>query len=399
MDPYSHATSENLSTYYPLWRHIGTKGFKQDYYPSLWGIPFLSLWYPPYLLSTLGARIVNLNHAFVVYEFIKLSHYLVGSFAAYCLTGSFFGAVILTYAMRMVDLNQSRIYSWCWLLVTLALLKVGSDLSGVSLALAVAGGYWPLIFYALPFIHFKAIAIAALISIPQLIITWRYMHTSVRSLPKNPELKNGYIPPLHLLSLIYRLDINIGGQLWPELAYTVGPIVLILALIDINLYLLCLCILAIFIMVGYIPCFGRVPARASYMLTIALCLMASETFLGLNPNLQIFLTLAQSAFILICHEEVLIPLPFAEPAKRPSDTFKLPEDAPDGIISNLPYPTFTGLITGAKGIPYHGGCMSLKTYNLLDLDDPDGDGSHDFPNYPGVTHRYERGKYVPIKHM
>ena len=76
LNPYSHATSENLSTYYPLWRHIGTKGFKQDYYPTLKGIPFLSAWYPVHLLSAWGGRVLSLDHSFILYEFVKLAHYL-----------------------------------------------------------------------------------------------------------------------------------------------------------------------------------------------------------------------------------------------------------------------------------------------------------------------------------
>jgi len=327
---------------------------------------------------------------------VKLSHYLLGSFAAYYITGSFFGAITLTYAMRMVDLNQSRVYSWCWVLVSVACLKAGTViLGGLALALAIAGGYWPLVLYSLPFTY-KALPFALPFIIPQLIVTYFYMRTSVRALKKKPEVQNSSIPPIHVLSLIYRLDINMRGQLWPELSYAVGPIVLLCALYSGNLLLAALAIFAVLLMVGCIPTLGRIPARAAYLLTMAIVLMASESYLLLPPKVALLFLVFQIFFILIHHEEVLIPIPFAEPAKRPSDAFKLPEDAPRGIIANLPYPTFTGYLSGVRGIPYHGGCMSLINYNLLKLDDPDGDGSHDFPLYPGVTHRYDRGKYVPV---
>src|SRR3990167_2678593 len=91
VNPFSHATSENLSTYFPLWRHIGTKGFKQDYYPSLFGIPFLSCWYPVHLVTAFISRKLTLDTSFVVYEASKNLHYLFGSFAAFYYTDSLFG--------------------------------------------------------------------------------------------------------------------------------------------------------------------------------------------------------------------------------------------------------------------------------------------------------------------
>lgn len=393
--PYDFATSDHMSTYFSSWRYFGQQLRKREslhdpyHFGSVSGIPFTCVWYPVHLITGLVGSFMSLNMSFIFYTGQLLLHYFLASIFAYILFGNLFMAITLAYAMRAINLNQSIVYSWCW---TLGAIATGNPL---CLFLAVAGGYWPIVLFACPFVlmsmGLEALFVAGLLCLPQLIITLRYMKSSVRAKASYESRSLGSVHPILLLSYAWPMRLNHNGVLYPELSFGIGRIALLIALFaPISLYT-AIALVGVYLMLGkYVkaPIIGRIPARASYMVTIALCFMANPIVSTMGYNLYVVLLLLQAWDIIHNHSPLILFEPFMEHASKPSHQYDiaitdfLKNRVGSYRVSGLLHPLFAGHISGIRGLGYCGGMMTLKNAKERGIRDMNGAGdAHDWFAY------------------
>ena len=102
---------------------------------------------------------LKLDHAWVLYCWGMMLHYLWASVGAYLLFIqfgpwlAFFGAITLTHAGYMIKQNSCINYSLAWV----PWMLLGAEhhnwvISGLSLGMALLAGYWPLGLQCIPFL-------------------------------------------------------------------------------------------------------------------------------------------------------------------------------------------------------------------------------------------------------
>ena len=166
INPYHYATSELLEQVFPSWLHLGRslrhgRLVVEDpyYYPDYAGLPFLSSFYPPHMVSAWLGSWLPLNQAFLLLVLTMVSHFLAASVSVYILAISMgfaplpagFASITLSslgYAMKQ---NSCIIYTLAWVPSVLLLASQHSmTLTGISLGLMLLAGYWPIALYAVP---------------------------------------------------------------------------------------------------------------------------------------------------------------------------------------------------------------------------------------------------------
>ena len=166
INPYHYATSELLEQVFPSWLHLGRslrhgRLVVEDpyYYPDYAGLPFLSSFYPPHMVSAWLGSWLPLNQAFLLLVLTMVSHCWLASVSVYILAISMgaaplvagFASVTLSSLGYALKQNSSIVYTLAW--IPSWLLACQSQLtllSGISLGLMLLAGYWPIALYAVP---------------------------------------------------------------------------------------------------------------------------------------------------------------------------------------------------------------------------------------------------------
>jgi len=369
----------------------------------------------PHLFSAWLGSFFGINGAFYIYTLWLLLHFALTSIFGYLLFGNVLLAIAIAYCQRAIHLNQSIVYSWTWSIFSLLMLEYNHPiLAGIGVYLAISGGYWPVVMFLAPFTLrfteslFLLFITAGLLSLPQLIATFRYMKRSIRRKQSYKSKAQGSIPPWHLISFIWPLRFNLNGLLYPELSYRVGIIPLFACFLAQNALLshyFWLGVLGVYLSMGsYVraPIPLRIPNRAMYMTTIALCFLANPVISELNGPIYVMLCVIHMLDVLKNHD--LFPFyPFMEKPGAPSDQFNPPvvqalKGIKVGRVSGLPHPVMTGHITGVRGLGYCGGCMLKEEADKRGITNENGESAHDwFKNKEdgdelddfGITHAYK----------
>jgi len=341
--PFTMATSELLSTFFPTW----LKGGKYDsYWLNTHSHPVLASYYPPQLLSSFIGRFTSLNTSFCVFLYTTFIHYLVGSIGWYLVLSGFgpfpkyeglvalFGALTFTYQAYHLKQQPCIVYTLAWFPFVL---MHNTVISSVAVGMVLLGGYYPLAMYLLPvgFLlnpDWIAFAIGLLIGLPQIIPFLSYLPKTIRGGVKapsdSPTEKRFYfgVTPIILLMLNFQ---------WRFL-WLLAPIVIS------------------YLLRNYLP---RVHQRAWLLSVYAVII----TTLPLIPQKMVVPLLLLHAFDLWFHNRGLLPpRPYCELPKKPSLAFNnkltkfLSENIGDARVSGLPHPLFTGLINNFKTLGYCG---------------------------------------------
>lgn len=353
-NPYLLSTSEIASTFFPHWVWLGRQArcakspLKEEiYYKKPGSIPFLSTFYPPHFLSAILAP-RNLDHAFRLFVYMILAHYLLASFIMFKVLESYgtlpalFGAITYTYAAYNIKLQTPCfVYTICW--IPAILLPTIYGVPGACMALL--SGYLPIGVYLLPVLvlkSFKTLLIAGVITSPLIVMYYRYVKRSVRwGQEIDPNI--GKVPWWNFIKLIYpgRLLNPINGVHYPEMEMYVG--VAILFIWNVSLWWVPT-ILAVLIASGLLLPFQRIPARSLYLLTLSLAFLSSSTLSYMNTHLHILLLL--QALLLLRNSKVYPSFPFSQWWNRPSRLYhRFPKDK---------WPNFTGYLDSTHRTWYKG---------------------------------------------
>lgn len=313
-NPYLLHTSELATTNFPHWLWMGRKWQARDdiYYKYPACIPFLSMWYFPSVLVSKITRFLSIDNSFKLYTYFILGHYLLASLIAYKVLG-LFGALTLIYAGYCIKpQTPSFVYTMCWMPGML----IGGPLGWISCAMAVTGGYWPILVYFLPVAAFlnPSCLIGLILALPQIIPFIKYYRASVRygqtidrNFGKLPwwKLKDLFIPS-NSVALV-------NGVHYPEAEMYMG--IAILFIFHPSFWHVPLA-LGILISIGLIPQVQRIPARSLYLVTLSVAFLASESYL--STPLLIFQSL-----LLLRNSEIYPSFPFSQwwdkPSKRLQD--------------------------------------------------------------------------------
>ena len=156
VNPYAYFTSELASTAFPsailLGRSLRKASLpKCSYYLEYAGIPFLSTFYPPHMLTSILTSMMPLNQGYLLYMLGLMAHFLWASLGAYLLFSCYspllalMGAILLPYSAYCIKQNSSIIYTLSWL----PWLILGADTHstftlGTAIGATLLAGYWPL---------------------------------------------------------------------------------------------------------------------------------------------------------------------------------------------------------------------------------------------------------------
>lgn len=163
-NPYIDARGEPLEMEFPAWIHLGREirhhGFFRVrvhdpyYFQEYHGFPILATYYPPHRISAWLSSFLGLDHAWILFRGMMVSHFLIGSIAVYVIFTiltmepiiGVLNAITLSYLAYAMKQNCSIVYTLSWLTILLCSgLSHNMILFGTSLGMALLAGYWPLI--------------------------------------------------------------------------------------------------------------------------------------------------------------------------------------------------------------------------------------------------------------
>lgn len=344
-NPYQLCTSEIASTFFPHWRWMG-KQLRQGIFPAKdeiyyklpGSIPFLATFYPPNLLTAYIGSFLKEDHAFRLYAYFILAHYLLCSFFAFALFGNLFGAITLAYAGYVIKPNTPTfVFTATW--VPLAL--IGGQLGGLAFGLSLLGGYYPILVYILPVVAVMGdyyTILGLFLALPQLVPFLGYFSRSVR-MGEKVDRKFGQLPWCRLLDLINpsRFIGTVNGVHYPEVMMYMG-IATLLLFSHLSMWHLGI-LLASLIALGIAPCVQRIPSRALYLLTLSIC-----GAMKVPESLPILLL---QAFLLLKNASIYPSFPFNQWWDRPSKLYKKRP-------KSYNWPFVTGYREGVKISDYEG---------------------------------------------
>lgn len=405
-NPFSLATSELLSTYFPSWINQ-TRGEKHDHYywicPN--AHPVLSTYYPIQLARLVPIPWRSLDTLFKVFTRNLALHSLLGSIGYYLLILSWsspevamFGAITLTYSAYNIKQQPCFIYTIAWFPWLLLGISIHSILlSSISFGMILLAGYYPIgiqatLIAALASVWWDSpltwIPIGTLIGLLQLIPFLRYLPKTIRT---NKVSSIGKVKLSHLLTLIFPgLNKPKDVGFWETSCY-VGIVPVMLIVYDalrpnsITSGAWALGVASYFLAMGaFSKWLPRIPARWLWTFQFSLGWLAVSSLHHLSlTGAWVWSLLAIQAYDLWYHNHGLLPTrPFCELPNRPSFAFntqltRFLEGCKDRI-SGLPFPLFTGHINKIKTLGYSGG-MQLKLMAKWRNDtNPNGSGEHDY---------------------
>lgn len=357
--PYTLATSELISTFFPSWLHLNGKPKKSDpyYWINYHGHALLGAYYPPNLLTSWIGNRISLNNAFKLQVYTILAHVLGSSFAWYLLLrASFsievalFGAITFSYCAVMQRYVQPYVVqTLAWLPVALM-----PQFGFLGVGMMLLAGYYPYALYLLPivFIINPWSMFGVILASPQLIAFFKYMPKTIKW-KKAEKLDCGYweygwyfgILPLFLV-------------------YQYIPFVILYAI-------------SVYLLREKLP---RVPERA--FLPMIYMLIFFSLF-SLTKNVWV-------AIILQCFDLWLInrkkcPFrPYTELYNQPKWAFNnkltrfLSTNLGNDRVSGLPFPLQTGHINKFHTLGYCGGMANKLMAKFRKDSNPNGSGNHDW---------------------
>lgn len=364
-DPLSLSTSELLSKHFPHWIHLGRelrKGrfpYRDKYFVYPVCIPFLSMFYPPHLISAWLGSFLSLDNAFKVLVWTELAHYLFGSFLSFAMFSQWypvevalFGAITLTYMAYSIKLTNPCItYTICWI----PGMFIQGHVGWISFGIALLSGYYPILVYITPFaVYLNPICvIGALPGLLQLVPMLWYWPKSVRYKIKVSK-KFGSVPLWRYLDLIIPGYIGQVRKLFhPETAMFFGwtPLMFI-PFAHSKAWFPCL--LAFILSLGLF----RPPFRNASRVLYTFCFffvwlsVSGLFYLELNVH-QVLVLIFIQCYCLLQNSSIYPMHPFTEKIRPPSWWFK------DSKRGSIGYPYFTGYIFNESVLSYAGG-FSLR---------------------------------------
>lgn len=347
--PFTMATSELLSTFFPTW-------LKRSKYDNYWlnthSHPVLSNYYPisSVVRSLLGlqyrhSKIQKLSEmadvGFCTFLYLCLFHYLLGSIGWFYLLNSkfsyeiaLFGALTFTYQAYHIKQQPCIVYTLAWFPFVL---MHNTFISSIAVGMVLLAGYYPLAMYLLPvgFIlnpDWIAFAVGLLIGLPQIIPFLRYLPKTIRGSVKAPS----------------------DSPTETKFYFGLTPIVLLIIHFEWRFLWLFAPIVISYLLRNYLP---RVHQRAWLLSVYAVII----TTLPLIPQKMVVPLLLLHAFDLWFHNRGLLPpRPYCELPKKPSLAFNnkltkfLSKNLGDARVAGLPHPLFTGLVNDFKTLGYCG---------------------------------------------
>jgi len=291
-NPYLNHTSEIATTFFPHWHWIGNSLRKlkfpftdQLYYKYPASIPFLSTFYPPHFLSAFIGSFLSLDNSFRLFTYLILSHYILGSFLAFEMFSlwtsppvALFGALTLMYSGYSIKIQQPCIaYTLAWI----PGIFLGGGFGAFSFAMVVYAGYYPIFVYVLPFIlyaHPVESFFGCILGLPQLILFFVYLRKSVRwKNPLNQDKNFGRVPILKLLEFFLPIKrrIHTHGVMFMEMCMYMSPLIFLFMWFSHSRFWIVL-LFGILVTIGVIPAVQRIPARALYLMTLSLSILAVD---------------------------------------------------------------------------------------------------------------------------
>ena len=340
------------TTFFPHWKWTGKqlRAFKLPFTDNLYykypgAIPFLSTWYPPHFLSAFLSSFLSIDKSFVLLQLNVFLHYILSSILSYILflkwcdpLVALFGSITLTYSGYCIKIQQPCIaYTLAWI--------PGIFLDGwlgiLSMSMTLLAGYYPMLIYLFPFIlliHTKTVLLGILFALPQLIPFIWYFTKSVRwNEPNVPKF--GKVPPQKLIELVLPLRprIHTNSVMFMEMAIYMGLAILFIWFSSSRFWYVLAFGLAV--SVSLIKPWQRIPARALYIVTLSLSVLATDGLqkLSLTSDILLIILLLQS-FLLLFNSDIYPCFPFTQWWTKPSQ--KLYD--------------VTGYITGRPNHPYQG---------------------------------------------
>lgn len=399
-NPFSLATSELLSTFFPSWIHQG-RGEKND--PYYWIVdsvhPVVSFYYfPSRMLSRISSKMA-IDTRFRILVFSLLIHVLCGSVGWLLLFSEFtnplialFGAITLNYASYNIKQQPCFLYTVAWFpFLLLGIAKGSILLSSVSFGMILLAGYYPIGIQATLIAVCASVwwdspltwlPIGTLVGLPQLIPFLRYLPKTIRT---NKVSSIGKVKLSHLFTLIFpRFNKPKDMGFWETSCYVgIVPLVLIASSkVTSQVWVLGVAsfLLAMGAFSSHLP---RIPARWLWAFQFALGFMAIAALQNLSlSNTVVFCLSIIQGFDLWYHNRLWPTRPYAEIPNRPSFAFNTELtrflECTKERVSGLPWPLFTGHINRIKTLGYSGG-MQLKLMAKWRHDsNPNGAGEHDY---------------------
>lgn len=345
--PFRMCTSEIASTYFPFWRYLKGRILFKDklYYPYPACIPFLSSFYPTYILSSFLSQFLSIDNSFRLFSLHILAHSFLSSVLSYFMflqwfnsTASLMGAISIGYmAYSIKPFTPSAMYTMAWIPGIL----IGGKIGVLSAFMAITGGYWPILVYILPFVAvmtFKSLLIGSILALPQLIAFLWYWPKSVRH-KQVIDKQFGRVPLWRYLDLVLpnRTQTTINGVFWPEMAMYIG-IIPFMTLNNIKCLWVCGLLVALTIQIQ------RIQARSLYLMSFSLVMMA------ISNRIEWWMVLVQ-AWLLLQNADIYPHFPFCQWWDKPSKLYQKYEDHV--------WPNWTGYLKEKFVKSYIGG-FSLK---------------------------------------
>ena len=334
-NPYLLSTSENASTFFPHWIWMGRQlrngifpAEDKIYYETPGSISFLATFYPPWLLTSYLGSFLSIDKAFKFYSYTLLIHSLVSSFLWYFLflewykpEVALFGTLTISYAGYMIKLQQPTIaFTMAWI--------PGIFYDGVfgmiSMAMALFGGYYPILIYLMPFIaviHPIAVLGGIGLALSQLIPFWGYFKKSIR-IKEKINKKEGRVPLWKFIEMIipWRNLNTCNGILPMEYAMYIGFLPFLFIWFSTSRFWFVL-FFGLAICLGILRPWQRIPARALYIVTLSISILATD---GLSQSdvYPIWPLVILQAFLLFFNSRNYPAFPFNQWWNKPSKLYK-----------------------------------------------------------------------------
>jgi len=220
---------------------------------------------------------------------------------------------------------------------------MGGPIGALSCAMAILGGYWPILVYFAPvaFICNPGALCGVIPALPQIVTFLWYWKRSVRAGEKIDRTL-GRLPWWKLKDLFWPSKSVglVNGVHYPEVEMYMGIAVLVIWKVS---YWWVPLILSLLVSSGLFFQLQRIPSRSLYLATLSICLLTRLDFLTCQ---QSFLVLVLQGYLLLRNSSIYPSFPFSQWWKRPSELYQKP--------INGEWPNVTGYLIGHKISDYKG---------------------------------------------
>jgi hypothetical protein len=355
-NPWKLCTSEIASNFFPHWLWMGRQLrngilpiIDKIYYLYPGCIPFLSTFYPPYVISSYISSFLSKENSFRLYTWLILSHSLLGSFFSFIMLRqwfssevSLFGTLSLTYNSYMIR-PQTPCFMFTSAWIPACLIK---GFGWIAFGMAGLGGYWPIMLSGFPIFLFNIQCLTgALLVLPQFLPFLWYYPKSIRA-NKRLDPNWGKMP---LKRYLFHLRWPENGMIhYPEYSFGIGLCLIFSCLRYTNWILL-----ALYAFCGTQGLFilDRIPARFVYLVSFSLVMASLQTIALMNDILLALIVI--QIFLLWKNRNIYPSFPFSQWWKK---------------ITELKYegnkwPNNTGYMNEEHHQNYYGGFSLASNYH------------------------------------